>query len=124
MHLIIGGAYQGKLTLAVQKYGFDQSELYDLALGLPDKPFSCFYHLEELTRRAFAQGLTPLQTAELLLPYACDSVVISREVGSGIVPMTHEDRAWRELHGAVLRLLADKAQSVSRVFCGIEEVLK
>ena len=33
MNLVIGGAYQGKLTWAVAQYGWKQEELLDLAKG-------------------------------------------------------------------------------------------
>ena len=57
MELIIGGAYAGKLTYAVQKYGFEQNELFDLAVGLPkERGCRCFYHLEELTKSLSAEG--------------------------------------------------------------------
>lgn len=50
MDLIIGGAYQGKLTWAVAQYGLEQGELLDLAVESP-RAARCWYHLEELTWR-------------------------------------------------------------------------
>lgn len=50
--------------------------------------------------------------------------IISREIGSGVVPMTPEERNWRELHGQVLQALANRADRVFRIFCGLPEVLK
>ena len=35
MNLVIGGAYQGKLTWAVAQYGWKQEELLDLAKAEP-----------------------------------------------------------------------------------------
>ena len=35
MDLIIGGAYQGKLTLAAQEYGLTPGDICDLAAGEP-----------------------------------------------------------------------------------------
>ena len=46
------------------------------------------------------------------------------EIGSGVVPMDPRERAWRELHGQVLRFLAERAKGVTRIFCGLPEVLK
>ena len=45
-------------------------------------------------------------------------------IGSGIVPMDAEERAWRERHGSLLKTLAAKSDRVVRVFCGIGEDLK
>ena len=51
-------------------------------------------------------------------------VVIATEVGGGIVPATAEERAAREAAGRLSCLLAKKADTVIRVFCGIPTVLK
>ena len=51
MDLIIGGAYQGKLTLAAREYGLTPGDICDLAAGEPALGVRCYIHLEELTRR-------------------------------------------------------------------------
>lgn len=115
MHLIFGGAYQGKLTWAVRQFGLHPDELCDLACGFrPGK--RCYYHLEDLTRASGA-ALDPD-----LFPSGC--IVIAREVGSGVVPLDAEERAWRERHGLLLRQLASRAETVTRIFCGLPQQLK
>ena len=117
MDLIIGGAYQGKLTLAAQEYGLTPGDICDLAAGEPVLGARCCFHLEELTRRDAdaARYLPQLLTAD---------VVVSREVGSGVVPMDAGERDWRERHGVLLQELARRAVHVRRVFCGLTEELK
>lgn len=117
MDLIIGGAYQGKLTLATQEYGLMPGDICDLAASDPVPGARCYIHLEALTRRREdTESYLPLLTAA--------EVVIAREIGSGVVPMDAGERAWRERHGRLLRRLAQQAGSVRRVFCGLTEVLK
>lgn len=49
MQLILGGAYQGKLTWARARFGLRDEDLCDLASGfVPGK--RCYYHLEESAR--------------------------------------------------------------------------
>ena len=48
-----------------------------------------------------------------------DAVVVANEVGAGVVPMTREDRAFREAVGRALCVIAQKAESVTRCVCGI-----
>ena len=120
MILIIGGAYQGKLTYAVKEYGLSEDECFDLAGGCPDKEYRCFYHLE-----AFLRTLPDAEEAlKKLMPYIKNSIVISREVGCGIVPTDASERQYREAHGALLRALCEKAEAVTRIFCGLKEELK
>ena len=64
MDLIIGGAYQGKLTLAAQEYGLTPGDICDLAAGEPVPGARCYIHLEELTRRQEdTESYLPLLTA-------------------------------------------------------------
>ena len=99
MILILGGAWQGKLTWAAS-HGM-VGPVFDLKDGWPEAPVRCCRHLE-----------------------ARDAFVISREIGSGVVPLDAAERRWREVHGAVLQGLAARAEHVSRIFCGLEERLK
>ena len=112
MILILGGAYQGKLTYAAKRYSLQKSDIFDLSDGDPDRPYPCFTHLEALTKRE----PNPEKFLSLIL--------ISREIGSGIVPMDPEERAWRERHGTLVQKIAAQSKCVVRIFCGLEEVLK
>ena len=51
-------------------------------------------------------------------------VVIATEVGGGVVPMDAEERAGREAAGRLACLLAERADCVVQMFCGIPMVLK
>ena len=51
-------------------------------------------------------------------------MVIATEVGSGVVPVDPAERAAREAAGRLSCLLAERADTVIRVFCGIPTVLK
>ena len=79
MDLIIGGAYQGKLTLAAREYGLTPGDICDLAAGEPVLGARCYIHLEELTRRQEdTESYLPLLTAA--------EVVIAREIGRTVSP--------------------------------------
>ena len=110
MDLIIGGAYQGKCTFAAEKYGLAAEDICDLAVS-PPSPARCYVHLEALTRQEDPETALPLLLAA--------EAVISREIGSGVVPIDAGERAWR-----VLRQLAEQAGHVYRIFCGLTEELK
>ena len=51
-------------------------------------------------------------------------VVISTEVGGGVVPVDAGERAAREAAGRLACLLAERADTVVRVFCGLPMALK
>jgi len=51
-------------------------------------------------------------------------VVIATEVGGGVVPADPEERRRREQAGRLACLLAERAETVIRVCCGLPQVLK
>ena len=51
-------------------------------------------------------------------------MVVTNEIGCGLVPVDAEEREWREASGRVNCLLAERASRVIRVVCGIGLVLK
>lgn len=83
---------------------------------------------EELSARAvfdaekLAAGEEALeQVAARLSSY---DIVIANEVGCGIVPIEAEQRLFRERAGRLSCLLAQRADTVIRVCCGLPQVLK
>ena len=124
MILIIGGAYQGKLTYALKKYSVSESEVFDLSLGDPSARSRIFTHFESYSKRAALSGMPFEEFIKAFLLLANDSIVISREAGSGIVPIDENERYWREYHGRALRELAGHALKLTRVFCGLPEEIK
>jgi len=116
MTLIVGGAGQGKLAYALEKTGLEESQVsYD-----PACPAPVVAGLEEWLRGCPA-GMPVL---EKLLEARPDVVILCREVGSGVVPMDREERAWRERVGRVCCDLAARADCVLRLYCGLPTVLK
>ena len=116
MDLIIGGAFQGKLSYALKRYGLTEKDVCDLAVQDPEPGYSCYWHLEALSRRN--------HDIEPFLPLFEQAVVVARQVNGGIVPMDGTERAWREVHGTLVQRLAREAAHVTRVLCGLTEVLK
>ncbi len=51
-------------------------------------------------------------------------VIVSNELGYGVVPMEKKDRLWRERVGRVCTCIAARADEVVRVVCGIGTRLK
>ena len=107
MIFITGPLFAGKRQAAMELLGWSGEELeknavWDVQDLAPDAG-----DLEDLARR--------------LSGYP---VVIATEVGGGVVPADPTERAAREAAGRLSCLLAQRAQAVVRVFCGIPTVLK
>lgn len=115
MRMYIGGAYQGKLSYAKQQN--------------PDIKWrdgaSCT--LKELLE---AQGVYRFQEfirkhmeiedlAEQLIQENPRSVIVTDEIGYGLVPVEEEARNFRERTGRICTKLAAHCERVERIVCGI-----
>ena len=120
MIVVTGGVASGKKTF-LEEYGIDLTCVFDArdsqasAVSLADA--TVVFHVEELVREgALARGVF-----EQLLS---KQVLTCTEVGSGVIPLTWDDRQFRERAGSLSFSLAKEADCVVRMVCGIPVVLK
>lgn len=119
MHLIIGGAYQGKLDYAKNTFGIEEADIcICTANEEPDFTKRCLVHYEEYIRYCLCTKKT------VAPPLREDAVILAEDIFCGLVPMEEETRAWREETGRALTALAFRAETVTRVFCGLPLQLK
>ena len=136
MELVTGGAFQGKLDYAVRKYGLTGSEIFECAEDAdPDFSAVCLTHYERYVMRCLRGGAAP--RTDFGGGYSCVDgvcsftegghgplVIIMDDIFCGVVPADPELRAWRELCGRTLTALAQSAEEVTRLFCGIPKKIK
>lgn len=124
MKLIIGGAFQGKLEYAKKQYQIENWE--DGRTCRPEALFSCqgVHHFHEYIRRMIKAGQEVSSLADRLRTENPEIVVVTNELGYGIVPANAFDRNYREAAGRVCTQLAQEAEVVCRVICGIGQVIK
>lgn len=124
MHLIIGGAYQGKREFAKERWNLKEKEIFTCTGTEIDFTKKCIDHLEEFTFACVQAGVDPRVYMEEHKEEWRDSIVICQDLFCGVVPMEVELRAWRRVTGHLCRYLTTEAQGVSRIFCGLEQKLK
>ena len=113
MILVVGGKGSGKKDY-VLSLGYDPAQLADGVLD--EKPV-----LLNLQDMVFAD----IENAPALLPELTKKeVVVCDEVGSGVIPMGKERRLGREATGRLCCRLAQEAEQVVRLVCGIPTVIK
>lgn len=103
MKLYIGGAYQGQNELARQEN--------------PTAEVWTDFH--ETIRATLDAGQDPRAFASQFCLEHPSAVLAANEVGAGVVPMTAEDRAFREAVGRALCIIAQSSEQVTRVMCGL-----
>ena len=125
MIVIVGGTAQGKLARAKALRGasarvLDGADATPEALARAD--ILDRFHL--LVRRAAENGEGGEALARRILRINPDLIVVSDEVGLGVVPMEAFERRWREETGRALCVLAAAAEVVERMVAGIPQRIK
>lgn len=112
MILLLGGMGQGKLDYALEKTGYTMSQV-------------AYTPQDAYTAPIFAgvEGFPDLDVTTLLEANP-EVILICCEVGCGVVPMEPEERQWREGVGRLCCTLAQRANRVERIFCGLPMVIK
>lgn len=125
MHLIIGGAYQGKLDYALSHFKLAETDLFTCTDSAPIN-FSrrCINHLEAFALGCVRRGEDPVSIFQAVHPSWADSILICEDIFCGVVPIEREMRAWRETTGRLAAYLAGEAETVTRLFCGLPQRLK
>ena len=139
MKLFIGGYAQGKLNYVFQREkrknpskpesGFavwdgEIPEKEQAAEALAQGKRIVINRFHEWVRTCMRQGEEPEERLEAFLKQCPGSMIISDEIGNGIVPVDGFERAYRERTGRLLVLLAERADEVVRVICGIGQKIK
>lgn len=120
IRLYLGGTGHGQEILAEKETGI-RPVCCSAKEALSAKGIDQF-HL--LTRQILADGGSPQEFARELIRLNPDAVICCDEIGSGIHPFEKEERIWREETGRALCILAEEAETVTRVFCGIGQRIK
>lgn len=129
MILITGGAFQGKTAFAKERQSLCDEDFADGG----SCPLDCFSHkpalnrLHLLVKRMLQAGRTEEEIEASVLTGLLGGnccVVLTDEIGCGVVPMEKQDRIWRECAGRLACKLAKAADTVVLIQCGLPTLLK
>ena len=122
MKLIIGGAYQGKRAFAMEKLGIPETQIFTCEDTHIDFSKPCIDRLEDYVLACVRVGIDPME--QLKEQDLSDKVIICMDIFCGVVPIDATMRLWRHTTALVCQYLAQNADSVSRIYCGLEQRLK
>lgn len=127
MKLVIGGYAQGKLDYVLEKYHLERDTVWDGVIPekeLPQEKTVVVNHIHNWIRSRMLEGGCPEEEILSFLEQCPKCIIISDEIGNGIVPMEAFEREYRERTGKILVKLGAKAEEVERVICGIGQKIK
>ena len=130
MILIIGGYAQGKLDYVIKKYNIDEKNIYDYEFPKKEEIESkagskiVINTLHKIIKKRIKEGGRPEEEISSFVKTNPDCIIICDEIGNGIVPMDTFERVYRERTGRILINLAESADEVERIICGIPQKIK
>ena len=138
LNLVIGGFAQGKLSWVLDQISdtdrlpmiFDESSFLNISRDLDEDDRSgCLIinHLHLIVKQLGSAGAGTEWLRKIMCRCSDQEktmIIISDEVGSGVVPAETESIRYREHVGDVLRFAARSADRVYKVICGIPVLLK
>lgn len=126
MHIVLGGAHNGKRALVrdyLARNGLTSTWLSDSIENWDQKT-------DVLVINSIPQALFPLTREERIqwlnhyIPKETRVIWIIEDVSRGIVPMEKHQRIYRDESGRITQLLFEKATSVTQVWYGLIEMRK
>ncbi len=133
MELYVGGYAQGKLEYVLNTHkgqdlyladGRELSAVWPPDIDIPRGKRLVIYGFHLWVKRLLEEGNYFENLAQELEQGYPECIIISDEVGNGVVPVEQADREYREQVGRSLIVLAAKAERVERVICGLGQRLK
>lgn len=129
MILITGGAFQGKTTFVKERFSLEDEDFADGGTcplnGFGEK--AALNGLHRLVKRMLEAGQSEAEVETAVfskLSAGNCKIVLVDEIGCGVVPLQKFDRVWRECVGRLSCKLAEKADTVVLMQCGLPTVLK
>lgn len=126
MDLVIGGACQNKRQAACAVFNLNMEDIADGSICGFHEIFRCRalsdFHL--LIRRMLEEGKDTQNLIQEIIGKNPNIVIISDEIGYGIVPMDARLREWRERTGRICCEAAAASEHVVRVVAGIPQFIK
>ncbi|WP_209122538.1 bifunctional adenosylcobinamide kinase/adenosylcobinamide-phosphate guanylyltransferase [Alkalihalobacillus sp. BA299] len=144
MEFITGGAFHGKRKWVYSHYkidhvnefvcynGYEQEDILKGLNNVPDRHLCVIFGIERIIKRYFLLNDGRAEFNRLLEQWLewerirvdRTLVLVGSEIGKGIVPISSDDRMWRDLVGWCYQDIVKQANKVYRIWYGISEQLK
>jgi len=126
MILIFGGAYQGKLAYAMERFKAVESDVYQCKSDDANVPLNCkiIYEIDKWILALVEKDIDIEKAMRQFITENHDNIVICNDISCGVVPLDPVLRKWREAVGKSLTMLSRTSDEVIRLFCTIPSRIK
>jgi len=125
MIVIFGGAYQGKLAYALDRFHLTDADVYICGedAGMPENK-RIIYEIDKWILALVRADIDAEKAVRRFMEGNADAIVICNDISSGMVPLDAGLRKWREAVGRALAELSRASDEVIRLYCGIPTRIK
>jgi len=126
MILIFGGAYQGKLAYALDRFDLTDSDVYRCCESNTVIPINnkILYEFDKWVLALIRADIDIADALRQFIDNNTDSIVICTDISCGVVPVDEIQRKHREAVGRSMTELSRVSSEVVRLFCGIPTRIK
>lgn len=124
--LIFGGAYQGKLAYALDRFKLTEADVYrcfEENTVIPENR-KIVYEIDKWILALIQADADVTDALRQFITVNTDAVVICNDISCGVVPIDAVQRKWREAAGRSMAELSRCSSEVIRLFCGIPARIK
>jgi len=124
--LIFGGAYQGKLAYALDRFKATESDVYQCNNDDANMPENrkIIYEIDKWILALVEKDIDVEEAMRQFIAANRDKIVICNDISCGVVPLDPVLRKWREAVGKSLAVLSRTSDEVIRLFCAIPARIK
>ena len=126
MILIFGGAYQGKLAYALDRFGLTDSDVYSCCESNTTIPINnkILYEFDKWVLALIKTDIDVTDALRQFIDNNADAIVICTDISCGVVPVDEIQRKHREAVGRSMAELSRVSNEVVRLYCGIPTRIK
>lgn len=126
MDFVIGGCHQGKMQYVIDTYGYTKEEMLfgEASDVYTAKDKKCLYGFHLLIKKILKEGKDMESSLAQIFAQNEIKVIVSEEIGYGIVPVDAFEREYREAVGRQCCSIAKEADHVIRMVSGIAKKIK
>jgi len=126
MILIFGGAFQGKLDYALERFNLTEDDVYRCGDDSIDAPGNkkIIYEIDKWILALVKAEMDTADAVRQFIQNNKDAIVICNDISCGVVSMDPVLRNWRETVGRTAATISTASDEVVRLFCGIPTRLK
>jgi len=126
MILVFGGAYQGKLAYALDRFSLTEADVYHCDEEGSDAPGGrqIVCDLEKWILAMVKADMDSAEAVQRFIRGFSGAAVTCCDISCGVVPTDPVMRKWREATGRSLAEISQVSDEVIRLYCGIPSRIK